>query len=295
MFLPSACPCSFLCFSLCICLCPSFCLCLCLSSYLCLSWVHRLPLVWCRSRPLCPNCLYAWYIALHSLLRASYPCSLVAFRPTCLRHSGSCGLCASIAALIVSWSVSELCLILPHKSFPLLQDLTSVSHKRKLQQLHQHRSVPSSVCRLPFFQEASPDFDSIRWIAQFREHLECSIFRVHRPHERKLSCSSFLRLVHTGQGHFSQRIRFHIHEFQVEKFFIHRRDVLTHLEWPTFPLLCFTRKRLQLVSNSEINQVYSGVWGRVNWSSRCSLRIDRRLLSHQLLLLTHLRFQLLQS
>ena len=70
-----------------------------------------------------------------------------------------------------------------------------------------------------------------------------------------------------------------------------------------FPLVCFTRKRLWLVSDSKINQVSSGVlgnWG--NWSSCCSVRIDRRLLSHQLILLmfdhfallTHLRFQLLQ-
>ena len=62
----------------------------------------------------------------------------------------------------------------------------------------------------------------------------------------------------------------------------------------------FTRKRLRLVSNSEINQVSSGVlvnWG--NWSSCCSFRIDRRLLSHQLFLLMfdhcalliHWRFQ----
>ena len=59
--------------------------------------------------------------------------------------------------------------------------------------------------------------------------MDRSIFRVHRQHERKLSRSSLLRLVHTGQGHLSQRIRFHLHEFQVE-FFIHRRDVLSHLE-----------------------------------------------------------------
>ena len=53
-----------------------------------------------------------------------------------------------------------------------------------------------------------------------------------------------------------------------------------------FPLVCFTRKRLWLVSDSKINQVSSGVlgnWG--NWSSCCSVRIDRRLLSHQLILL----------
>ena len=117
-----------------------------------------------------PHCLYAWCIAFHSLLRASYPCSLVAFRPTCLRHSGSCGLCAKYCCLDrVLKRVGTLCLTLSHKSFPLLQGLTSVSHKRKLQQLHQHRSVPSAVCWLPFFQKTSPNFESIRWIACFEK------------------------------------------------------------------------------------------------------------------------------
>ena len=136
------------------------------------------------------------------------------------------------------------------------------------------------MCRLPFFQKTPPDFESIRWIAQFRDHLECS---------------SFLRPVHISRNGFA--------------------STFTSSRWSSSPPQCtdaswmtnlstrvFNRKRLRLVSNSEINQVYSGVLGRVNWSSCCSLRIDRRLLSHQLFLLmfdhcallTLLRFQLLQ-
>ena len=149
------------------------------------------------------------------------------------RASAILDLVGCVPMLLFSYRVLKrvrtLCLVLSHKSFPLLQGLTSVSHKRKLHQLHQHRSVPSSVCRLPLFQKTSTDFESIRWIAQFRDHLKCSIFRVHRQHERKLSCSYFLKFVHSGLGHFSQRICFHNHEFQVE-FFIHRRVALTHLE-----------------------------------------------------------------
>ena len=217
----------------------------------------------------------------------------------CLRHSGSCGLCASIAALIVSWSVSEL-----RASYCR----TTRSHCSKAWPLSPTNGDCSNCISIARYRPLCASSHSSRKRLQISNpfagslsFLECSIFRVHRQHERKLSCSSFLRLVHTGQGHFSQRIRFHIHEFQVE-FFIHRRDVLTHLQWPTFPLVCFTCKRLRLVSNSGINQVYSGVLGRVNWSPCCSLRIDRRWLSHQLFLLmfdhcallTHLRFQLLQ-
>ena len=48
-------------------------------------------------------------IAFHSLLRASYPCSLVACRPTCLRHSGSCGLCQYCCLDCVLKRVSTLC------------------------------------------------------------------------------------------------------------------------------------------------------------------------------------------
>ena len=103
-----------------------------------------------------------------------------------------------------------------------------------------------------------------------------------------LTCSrsSFLRLVHTGQGHLSQRIRFHIHKFQIE-FFIHRNGVLTHLEWPTFPLVCFTRNRLPACFPTLRSTTFTlasraiGITG----VSCCSLRSDRRLLSHQLFLL----------
>ena len=122
------------------------------------------------------HCPFACRVTFHSLLRTSYTCSLVAFIPTCLRHSGSDGSCTNIASVIVSW---RACLnSAPHTvaQFPLLQNLTSVSCNRKLQ-LHQHRSVPSSVCPLPIFLKTSPHFESIHWIAQFRDHLTCSIFR----------------------------------------------------------------------------------------------------------------------
>ena len=61
----------------------------------------------------------------------------------------------------------------------------------------------------------------------------------------------------------------------------------------------FTRERLRLVSNSEINQISFGFLGDWrNWSSCCWVRIDRRLLVllkfDHCTLLTHLRFQLLQ-
>ena len=50
---------------------------------------ERVNFHWCGLVPFCHAPLYAWCIAFHSIRRASYPCSLVAFSPTCLRHSGS--------------------------------------------------------------------------------------------------------------------------------------------------------------------------------------------------------------
>ena len=41
---------------------------------------------------------------------------------------------------------------------------------------------------------------AIRWIAQLRDHLECSIFRVHRQHERKLSPAFLLCLIHSSHS-----------------------------------------------------------------------------------------------
>ena len=103
------------------------------------------------------------------------------------------------AALLILWVVCQHCCfdcvlervqILrfapPHRKLPLLQGLTSVFRERTLQQLHQHRSTSTSVHRLPLFQKSSPDLESIRWIAQSRDHLDCSIFRVLHQHERKL-------------------------------------------------------------------------------------------------------------
>ena len=45
--------------------------------------------------------------SLHTLSRESCLCSLVALSLMCLHHSESSGLCASVAALIVSRSVSK--------------------------------------------------------------------------------------------------------------------------------------------------------------------------------------------
>ena len=47
--------------------------------------------------------------SFHILLSASCCCSLVALSLTYLHHSESCGLCVSVAALIVTWSVSTFC------------------------------------------------------------------------------------------------------------------------------------------------------------------------------------------
>ena len=126
MFLLSPCLCSFLCLSLW----PSLCLSLCLCSYLCLSWARRHPLVWCRSRPLCTIvCTLDASLSAHSWEHHT-PAASSRSDQRVFRHSGSCGLCASIALIVSS------CFVLSHKSFPLLQGLTSVSHTRKLQQLH---------------------------------------------------------------------------------------------------------------------------------------------------------------
>ena len=108
MFLLSPCLCSFLCFSLCLSLWPSLCLSVCLCCYLCLSWARRLPLVWCRSRPLCTIvCTLDASLSAHSWEHHT-PAASSRSDQRVFRHSGSCGLCSSIA-LIVSWSVSELC------------------------------------------------------------------------------------------------------------------------------------------------------------------------------------------
>ena len=205
------CACFSLCFCACLCLCACSCLCLCLS--------------------LCTH-----------FLSSSCSCSLVALSLTYLHHSGSCGLCASIAALIVSKFCASCCRT---GHFTLFQGLTSASRERSLLRLHQHRSMSTSVRRLPLFQKWSRDFESIRWIAQFRDHLECTIFRVHHQHERKLLHSFLSNIARSRQGQFSQQIRFHICEFRTE--------------------LVINRKRLRLVSNPEVNwsfPLYSwAYWG----------------------------------
>ena len=167
--------------------------------------------------------------SLHTLLRASCLCSLVALSLTYLHRSGSCGLCASVAALIVSRSVSKFC------ASYRVQDvhLTSASRETTLQQSHQHRSISTSIQRLPLFQKSSPDLESIHWIAHSHDHLDCSIFRVHYQHERKLLHSFLSSIAHSRQEQFSQRIRCHICKFRTGLF--------------------INRKRLWLVSNPEVN------------------------------------------
>ena len=96
-------------------------------------------------------------------------------------------------------------------------------------------------------------------------------FRVHRQHERKLSCSSFLRFVHSGQGHLSQRIRFHIHEFQQELFTTAAMYCRILNDQP-FHSCVFTRD-LRLVSTLRSTKFTLASWAGVNWSSCCSLRI----------------------
>ena len=54
--------------------------------------------------------------------------------------------------------------------------MTAASHERTLQQLHQHRSITTSLHRLSLFQESSTDLESIHWVAQSGDHLDCSIF-----------------------------------------------------------------------------------------------------------------------
>ena len=81
--------------STCVAFLPSACLC----SLLCLSFSLPLPRsllfvsastsIGVSSFPSAMLHCYAWCIAFHSIRRASYPCSLVAFSPTCLRHSES--------------------------------------------------------------------------------------------------------------------------------------------------------------------------------------------------------------
>ena len=225
-FLLSACLCSLLCLSLC----PSLCLSLCPCFSLALR--ERVIFHWSGLVPVC-------HASLSVLLVYCLPLRSESTVPLQPRRVQS-----NVPALFwVLWVVCQyscfdrvlervrtLRFVLSHKSFPFLQGPTSVFRER-LQQLHQHGSVPSSVRWLPLFQKTSTDRKSIRWIAQHRDHLECSILCMHRQHERQLSRSFLLCLVHSSHGQLSQRIRFHIHKFHIE-LLITRRDVLSHFELP---------------------------------------------------------------
>ena len=88
--------------------------------------------------------------SFHTILRASYPCSLVAVSLTYLHHSVGCQCCCFDC---VPERVQILRTVLPYWTFPLLQGLTSASRERTLQQLHQHRSTSTSVQRPPTLPE----------------------------------------------------------------------------------------------------------------------------------------------
>ena len=110
--------------------------------------------------------LFSFAFALAFAFLASYPCSLVALSLTYLHHSESCGLCCQYCCFdCVPERVQILRLVLPYRTFPLLQGLTSASRERTLQQLHHCRSISTSVHRLPLFHKSSPELESIHWIA----------------------------------------------------------------------------------------------------------------------------------
>ena len=180
--------------------------------------------------------------------------------PFRLTHTFECIIHLSVLLLCVPERVHVLGLVLPYRTFALLQGLTSAFRERALQQLHQHRTISTSVHRLPHFQKSSPDLESIHWVAQSRDHLDCSIFRVHHQHERKLLHSFLSNIAHFKRGQSYQRIRFHICQFRTELF--------------------INRKRLRLVANSEVNW-FSSVFLCIlwNWSSCRSCFIDHHLLT----------------
>ena len=182
--------------------------------------------------------------SLHILLSASYSCNLVALNLAHLHHSESCGLCASIAALNVSQNVSKLCGSYcrtrhshSSKAWPLLSvrrhcsNCISIARYRAL-----FTGSHSSRNR---FEISSPFTESLSlviiWIARF---FVCII------NERKPLYSFLSSIVHSKQGQFSQRIRFHICEFRTELF--------------------INRKRLPLVSSPEVNwfsSLFLGILG----------------------------------
>ena len=181
-------------------------------------------------------------------LRASHLCSLVAVSLTNLHHSESSG-CVPVLMLC-------LCPGACPNSAPrtAIQDIPT-----RPRPVRGHRSISTSVHRLPHFQKSSPDLETSHWIAKSRDHLDCSIFRVHHQHERKLLYSFLSTIAHSRQGHFSQRIRFNICEFRTELF--------------------INRKRLRLVSEPEVNWFSSVFLGMLeNWSSCRSRFIDHHLL-----------------
>ena len=302
MFVPSACPCSLLCLSLCLSLCPSLCPFLCLS--FAFAFRERVDFHWCgvvpvrytrlsvrlkHRFPLTSESIVPPTASSRSVQRASAILDLVRCVPVLLPLSCPEACLASVphtvAQVVPTPPRPDLCL-------PWTETATTASASLGTVLCVPAPTLPGNVSR---FRIHSLD-RSVSWSSGVLD----------------LSCASStwaqaFSLVSSEAR--SSRPRASLatdslpHSRVQMEFFIYRRDVLSHLEWPTFPLMRFTRKRLRLDSNCEINQVSSGVlgnWG--NWSSCCSVRIDRRLLSHQLILLmfdhcallTHLRVQLLQ-
>ena len=301
MFLLSPCLCSFLCLSLCLSLWPSLCLTICLCSYLCLSWARRLPLVWCRSRPLCTIvCTLDASLSAHSWEHHTLAASSRSDQRV-FRHSGSCGLCASIA-LIVSWSVSELCASYCR---------TNRSHSSKawpLSPTHGNCSNCISIARYRLLcvgshssrkrlQISNPLPGSLSFVIIWSARSFVCIVSMNASCLARLFCSSFLPDKGSSRNGFPSTSTSSTQSSSstAEMYCRVLNDQPSHWSLSpanvsgSFPTLRSTKFTL-------------ASWAKVNWSSCCSFRIDRRSLSHQLFLLmfdhcallTHLRSQLLR-
>ena len=297
MFLPSPCPCSFLCLSLCLCLCPSLCPCLCLCSYLCLSWARRLPLVWCRSRPLCTfdASLSTHFWELRTLAASSRSDQ---------RASAILDLVGCVPVLLL-WSCPEAC-------------LNSVPHTVA-------QVVPTpprlDLC-LPQTETAatpSASLGTVLCVAAPTLPDNVSRFRIHSL-DRWVSWSSGVHDLTCASSAWTQAVSL---VFSEARSYRPRAslatDSLPHSRVPGRvlhpPPRCTVASWMTNLStrvfHPQTSRACFQLWdqpsllcrlGQVHWKSCCSLRIDRRLLSHQLLLLmfdhcallTQLRFQLLQ-
>ena len=139
MFLPSMYPLFFL--SLCLCAC-----------FLPLPWrlLFSLPLRLLLSAFLFPQTVECIMLLQSRRAQSDVSSPLLILWVVCEHRCFDC----------VPERVQILRLVLPYRTLPLLQGLTSVFRERTLQQLHQHRSISTSVHRLPLFQKSSPDLES---------------------------------------------------------------------------------------------------------------------------------------